>query len=225
MLSHGARSDFKNWILAVFVEYFSHGFIGLLTFVRTHIVKMEERQLFPPPDPLQLLKGNSSHNWRRFKQKWSNYELETGVSGKNDAIWVAIFSTVIGDEALDVYNAFTWTSAEDKVKMDQVLEQFEQFWDPRKNTIYKQYLFFSQGQESGESIDKYATVLRNMADNYEFRDLRDSLILDRIVFGVTDHQVREQLLTRVPDLTLDKALEIARAAKATQSQLKQLQNL
>ena len=94
----------------------------------------------------------------------------------------------------------------------------------RKNTIYETYLFFSRGQESGESIDKYATVLRNMADNCEFRDLKDSLIRDRIVLEVTDNHVRERLL-RVPDLTLEKALEISRAAKATQSQLKQMQNI
>ena len=130
---------------------------------------------------------------------------------------------MIGDEALDVYNAFTWDSEDDKIKI-KVLEQFNNFCEPRKNTIYERYLFFSQGQESGESIDKYATVVRNMANNCEFQDLKNSLICDRIVFGVTDNHVRERLLI-VPDLTPDKALEIARAAEATQNQLKQMQNL
>ena len=185
---------------------------------------MAGRQLFNPPDPLQLSKGNSSQNWKRFKQKWTNYELATGIFRKEDQVRVATFLTVIGDEALDVYNAFTWDSADDNIKIDKVLEQFDNFCEPRKNTIYERYLFFSRGQESGESIDKYATVLRNMADNCEFQDLKNSLIRDRIVFGVTDNHVRERLL-RVPDLTLDKALEIARAAEAIQNQLKQMQNL
>ena len=44
------------------------------------------------------------------------------------------------------------------------------------------------------------------------------------MFGIADNNVRECLL-RVPDLTLNKALETARAAEATQSQLKQMQNL
>ena len=98
------------------------------------------------------------------------------------------------------------------------------FWsssEPRKNTIYERYVFFSRGQESGESIDKYATVFRNMADNCGFRKLRDSLICD---LGVSDNHVRERLL-RVPDLALEKASEISRAAEATQSQLKQMQNI
>ena len=104
------------------------------------------------------------------------------------------------------------------------MERFEQYCEPRKNTIYEGYLFFLRGQESGEPIDKYVTVLRNMADSCEFEDLKDSLIRDRIVFGIADNNVRECLL-QVPDLTLNKALEIARAAETTQSQLKQMQNL
>ena len=125
---------------------------------------------------------------------------------------------------MDVYNTFTWDDDKDKVKIDKVLEQLEKFCEPRKNTIYERYLFFSRGQERGESTDKYATVLQNMADNCEFRDLKDSLIRDRIVLGVTENHVRERVL-RVPDLTLEKALEISRAAEATQSQLKQMQNI
>ena len=147
-----------------------------------------------------------------------------GTARKEDPIRVATFVTVISDEAPDVYNALTWDSNKNKVKMDKVLEHFEQYCEPCKNTIYESYLFFPRRQESGEPIDKYATVLRNMADSCELQDLKDSLICDRIVFGIADNNVREHLL-RVPDLTLNKALEIAQAAEATQSQLKQMQNL
>ena len=63
---------------------------------------------------------------------------------------------------MDVYKYFTWDNEEDKFKIDQVLEQFEKFCEPRNNTIYERYLFFVRQQESGESIDKYAIVLRNI---------------------------------------------------------------
>lgn len=179
--------------------------------------------MLSPPEPLQISKGNPSQNWKRFKQKWNNYELAIGISTKDDKIRVATLLTVIGDEALDVYNAFTWDDETHKVKIDKVLEQFVKFCEPRKNTIYERYRFFSRNQESGESIDKYVTVLRNMADNCEFEGLKESLIRDRIVYGVTDTHVKERLL-RVPDLTLKKALEISRAAEATQTQLKQMDN-
>ena len=40
----------------------------------------------------------------KFKQKWQNYELATGVSSKDDKVTVATLPTVIGDKAVDVYN-------------------------------------------------------------------------------------------------------------------------
>ena len=53
--------------------------------------------------------------------------LAIGIARKEDPIREATFLTVIGDEALDVYNAFTWDRDPDKVKMDKVLEHFEQY--------------------------------------------------------------------------------------------------
>ena len=132
---------------------------------------MAGRQLFNPPDPLPLSKGNSSQNWKRFQQKWTKYELATGIFRKEDQVCVATFLTVIDKEPLHVYHAFTWESKDNKIKIDKVLEQFNNFCEPQKNTIYERFLFFSRGQESGESINKYATVLRNMANNCEFQDL------------------------------------------------------
>ena len=66
------------------MEYLSRGFTGLLLFTQIGptLSAMAERQFFPPPEPLQLSIGNSSQNWKRFKQKWSNYELATGVAKK-----------------------------------------------------------------------------------------------------------------------------------------------
>ena len=138
-------------------------------------------RLLNPPGHLQLLSGNESQNVKRVKQKWSNYELAIGIAKEERPIRVAAFLTLIGDEELNVYIVSTLESGEDKVKMDKVLEYFENYCDPRKNTIYQRYLFFSRGQESGESIDKYATVLRDMTDSCESQDLKDSLIRGRIV--------------------------------------------
>ncbi len=115
----------------------------------------------PPPEPLKILDGNTSLKWKKFKQKWTNYEIATGVSEKEDATRVATFLTVIGEEAVDVYNTFNWATEGDNLKIARVLEKFDAFCNPRKNTIYERYVFFSRNQENGESIDHYVTVLKN----------------------------------------------------------------
>ena len=56
------------------------------------------------------------------------------------------------------------------------------------------------------------TDLRNKAARFEFGDLKDELILDRIVCGVNDDTVRARLL-REAELTLEGCLYICRALK------------
>ena len=75
----------------------------------------------------------------------------------------------------------------------KVLEKFESFCNPRKNTIYGRYVISSQNQDNGESIDHYVTALKNLASTCEFGALKESFICDWFVFGIQDSSVRERL--------------------------------
>ena len=63
--------------------------------------------------------------------------------------------------------------------------------------------------------------LCSLVQSCEFELLKDSLIKDRIVCGITSDQVRARLL-RESDLTLTKAVDICRAAEATTAQAQML---
>ena len=117
----------------------------------------------PPPEPLDqhdLSSLNISENWKKFKQKYTNYEIATGINKKESATRVATLLTVIGNEAIDVFNTLTWDADGDDTKIDKVLQKFEEYCEPRKNVSYERYKFFSRSQESGETIHQYVTVLR-----------------------------------------------------------------
>eukprot|EP00057_Strongylocentrotus_purpuratus_P002379 XP_003724411.1 PREDICTED: uncharacterized protein LOC100889241 [Strongylocentrotus purpuratus] len=64
-------------------------------------------------------------------------------------------------------------------------------------------------QVGGETLEQYVTELKLLAANCNFNDLRDSLIRDRIIFGIQDG-LRTRLL-RESELMLDKCLQICRA--------------
>ena len=106
-------------------------------------------------------------------------------------------------------------------KLKNVLEKFESFCNPKKNTIYERYVFFSRNQDNGKSNDHYVTALKNLTSTCEFGALKESLIRDRIVFGIQDSSVRERLL-RDAKLTLKTAMEKVRSSELTQIQLKQI---
>ena len=67
---------------------------------------------------------------------------------------------------------------------------------------------------------KYETETQ-LCETCECGTLKNSLIKDRIVLGVSNTKTRERLL-RVPDLTLEKALDVVQSAEATEMQMKEL---
>ena len=70
----------------------------------------------PSPETLDLRGGNFSENWKKFKQKYTNYEIATGVNTKESATRVVTLLTVIGKDAIDVFNTLTWDAEDDDKK-------------------------------------------------------------------------------------------------------------
>ena len=89
-----------------------------------------------PPQALDLNTGNISANWKKLKQMYLKSQLRntvaTGISEKEDATRVATLLTVIGNEALDVYDTFVWATVGDDKKIAKVLEKFDEHCEPRK---------------------------------------------------------------------------------------------
>ncbi|EZA62195.1 hypothetical protein X777_02821 [Ooceraea biroi] len=79
---------------------------------------------------------------------------------------------------------------------------------------------FQRNQKSDESFDDFITDLKRLSLDCAFRELKDSLIKDRIVSGIQSKQLKDRLLRE--DLTLDKAVRLCRAAELANRQLEKL---
>lgn len=119
-----------------------------------------------PPGVLSLT-GNVAENWKKFKQRFDVYMTATGASEKGDKQKACIFLHVVGEEAVQVYNTFVFDDG-DEYKLKKILEKFEAYCTPKRNTTYERHKFFTRVQRSDETIDQYVTELRTMAKNSEF---------------------------------------------------------
>jgi plasmid maintenance system killer protein len=171
-----------------------------------------------PPGPLSL-HGNVADNWRKWKQRFELYLTASGNDTKGEEIKSAILLHAVGEEALEIYNTFTWDAAGDERRTNTILEKFTSYCEPKKNLTWERHVFNTRNQQADETIDKYVTDLKIKAMSCEFGVLKDSLIRDRIVCGIQDKQTRRQLL-KEPNLTLSQAIDICRASETTKSQLK-----
>ena len=83
------------------------------------------------------------------------------------------------------------------------------------------FRFFSYNQVDGQSVDEYVTELKSRSEHCEFGELKNSLIKDKIVLGVNSKKVQERLL-REAELSLEKAIQICRAAENVKMQAKEI---
>ena len=146
-----------------------------------------------------------------------------GIASKTEKIRVAALLNVIGRDALDMYETFQWETEGDNFKIAKVLEKFEERCVPARNEILERYNFFKRNQDNGESLDAYITTLLKLSETCAFGELRESLVCDRLVYGIRDDCVCEKLLGK-RDLDLDKCIEILKSSKLTHFQAKEIAN-
>ena len=177
-------------------------------------------KLFRAPDPFSFDGPDVAQRWTRWEKSFRTYFQAAEYKKKPKDIQVAILLNCAGLEAQEVHEQFELTEEEAK-DLNVVLKKFETYCHPRKNTVYERYRFWCRNQKGEESIDKWVKDLRTMSTNCEFGDQENSLIRDKIVFGVQDNRTKERMLREV-DLDLKKAMEVCRAAEATKVQMREM---
>ena len=93
----------------------------------------------------------------------------------------------------------------------QVMDAFDRHCNPKKNETVERYKFFS-----------ICTDLKLLATTCNFGDFKDSLVRDRIICGIQDKQLREDLF-KDPCLDLQRCLDACRAADLSKQRSKTLE--
>lgn len=172
-----------------------------------------------PPLPLNT-SSNIAENWKTFKQSWDNYAIIMDIDKRPEEYKVALFLHCIGPDAQKIFNGLHFDTPEQKGNLKDIITKFNQFAIGETNETYERYVFNSRNQKTDEPIDAYVTNLRRLAQTCNFCDcMKDTLIRDRIVFGVNSAETRKKLLQR-RKLTLNTCIDICRSAESASTQLK-----
>ncbi|CAB3981462.1 Hypothetical predicted protein [Paramuricea clavata] len=169
---------------------------------------------------------NLATNWGLFKRAWNNCEIaarlkDTSHPEANKELRTATLLTCIGSDALDVHDGFDFVSPEQVKDIDVILQKFENTFIGETNETYERYRLNKRDQNQHESVDAYTTTLRTVVKTYNFGQLEDDLIRDRIVMGIRDDATRKKLL-QVAKLTLTQCVDICRSYEKTSKQLESM---
>ena len=174
-----------------------------------------------PPKALSL-EGNVSENWKIWKQNFDFYLLATECTTKSAGVKAGLFLHTVGDAGRQLYNTLVFDAAGDELVYDKIVQKFEAYINPRKNTTFCRYKFFTHRQEDGQNFDKYLTEMRKLCGDCELGDIKDSILSDMIIIGLKNKKVQESLL-RKEVLTLDQIIVACKASEITINQAKIIQ--
>ena len=103
-----------------------------------------------------------------------------------------------------------------------LFQKFEDYCLPKKNLIVEGRRFFTRNQQHDETIDAYITQLRNLSSTCEFGNVKEGLILYKLVDGIQSDKIRDTLLRKKADLTLKKVIDVCRADETTNHEMKNI---
>ena len=98
-----------------------------------------------------------------------------------------------------------------------VLLKFDEFFKVRQNVIYKRAHFNRCSQLEGVSTEQFIMGLYRLADNCDYKTLRDEMIRDRLVVGIWDQRLSERMQLDAT-LNLEKAKKMACQHEAVHNQ-------
>ncbi|KAG1649800.1 putative phosphoenolpyruvate synthase [Nymphon striatum] len=177
---------------------------------KTHRVVMAK---FNPPDSFNF---ECPGEWDHWKRRFLTYRKAVKLHKEENDVQVCSLLYAMGSAAQDIVASFN-LSEEDQNNFEIVIQKLENYFIPKRNIIFERAKFNGRSQAQGENVEPFVRALYNLAEFCEFGDQKEEHIRDRLVIGIVDQHVSEKLQL-LPDLTLSKAIEIARNSELVKSQ-------
>lgn len=173
---------------------------------------------------INLKASNMATEWKNWLSHFHIYLVASKLSEESNARKVALLLHHMGPECLQIFNSFERSLTE--VKYNDLVKLFGDYFVPQVNLTMERHTFFTRKQNGGESIDDYITVLRNLSITCDFGELKNDLVKNVFICGLSSNlqHIKERLLSE-GDVTLDRAVQIAKNIETARENASQLEGL
>lgn len=172
-----------------------------------------ERLQIPPPPKFDVTKPEE---WPKWRKRFERYRLASRLDEQPQEKQVNTLIYTMGEDIEDVITSLALTEEEEE-DFDVVIDRLERHFVVRRNVIFERAKFNQRQQESGETVDSFITALYCLAEHCGYGALHDEMIRDRLVVGLRDKKLSEQLQIDA-ELTLERAMTRARQSELVKKQ-------
>ena len=140
------------------------------------------------------------------------------IDVKDDARKKALLLHNAGEKVQDVFEIVN----HDKSTFPETKKALTEHFQPKRNLSYEVFNFRTANQQEDETVDQFASRLRELSAHCEFHDVEREL-KSQIELGTTNKKVRRYAF-RSPDLTLEELLLYVRTLEHTELQAKDIEH-
>ena len=167
-------------------------------------------------EPPKQFNFSNPDDWPRWKKRFQQFRDASGLPTESEQCQVSTLLYCLGKDTDDILVSTNIT--EDKRKRyKDIMAKFDGHFKIRHNLIFERAKFNKRVQLVGESAEQYITALYQLAENCDYGELKSKMIHDRLVVGIRDDNLSQQLQMD-PKLTLVKAKTRIRQKEAIHHQ-------
>ena len=161
------------------------------------------------------------------QEEWSQYVERLGyyfaANGVEDPVRKkAIFLTLIGPCTYKILRSLVHPSTPGEKSYNELVQSLTAHFEPKPSEIVQRFRFNTRFRKTGESIAKYVSELRALAQYCNFGETLETMLRDRLVCGINNEKIQNRLLSET-ELTYQKALSLAQSSEAAAQNVKELQ--
>lgn len=174
--------------------------------------------------PINLEESNLAKEWKNWFIQFKIFLRASALENDDDSRKTALLLHHMGPDCLEIFSSFNVDI--DKIKYDDLVKKFEDYFVPKANTALERHKFFTRSQRPNESIEDYVTALKNLSLNCEFGSLREDLVKDIFICGLRENLrfIKEKLLNE-ENIKLEKAVQTAKLLETSRLQALQLDHV
>lgn len=150
--------------------------------------------------------------WPAWRDRWQRFRLASKIHKEAQDVQVSALIYSMGPTAEHLLSSFG-LSDEDKKKLDPVMEELNQYFQPKTNIIAERHAFETRNQKQGESNESFIRSLLTLAQKCDFGDSRGERIRDRLISGMNNKELSRKIQIEAlqTDITLDKVITMLRS--------------
>lgn len=161
--------------------------------------------------------------WRSQFDRYRRLSVKNDPKSKDLVESVDYLLYLLGPRADQALKTFQFVAPKSAENIDDVLEAFDSYFGGKVNVIYERAKFNQRTQKTGESAIDFITDLFDLAERCNYGALKEELIRDRIIVGITDSQLSAALQMEA-NITLTKVRARVLQAEDVSRQLPTLRN-